>query len=87
MLAKGAETLPGKVAHDYKALAVNSYLRLETLRFAKLQKRSKKCIENLRETSRSSRDIGNESPIRNGPRIIEQGISNCKTSPNEKQDV
>jgi len=22
MLAKGAETLPGKVAHDYKALAV-----------------------------------------------------------------
>ena len=31
MLAKGAESLPDKVAHDYKALAVNCMQNLETL--------------------------------------------------------
>ena len=31
MLAKGAESLPNKVAHDYKALAVNKLIMIEIL--------------------------------------------------------
>ncbi len=36
MLAKGAETLPNKVAHDYKALAVIRVLIIEILRCKEL---------------------------------------------------
>lgn len=36
MLAKGAESLPNKVAHDYKALAVITILMIEILRCQKL---------------------------------------------------
>lgn len=36
MIAKGAETLPNKIAHDYKAIVVTSILTIETLRCEKL---------------------------------------------------
>lgn len=41
MLAKGAETLPAKVAHDYKALAVTNILY-----------RNSMMLDNIRRDSR-----------------------------------
>lgn len=48
MLTKGAETLPNKVAHDYKALAVSSFIALEILWCEKLSKRAKECRKDIR---------------------------------------